>query len=137
MIHHVKGRDNPELYAHIWEGEPDDEGTTHKVLPYHLLSLCVDDYEQYADGCRGQQPDVGLDIADVRADYSALFSRGGPVILTPRSGTHACWVRQSNTTTRTRAPTARNGSSTTRSYFYEMGAYQVRGELLKWRSLLA
>ena len=71
----------PELYNHIWEGEPDDEGAARKVLPYKMLDLCVDAHRaglhKTADGLR----ECGLDIADGGQDNNAMCVRHGPTIL--------------------------------------------------------
>ena len=72
---------NPEMYAHIWEGQPADEVGDLVVLPYRMLLDCV---EAFKHGLHmGVSPwplDAGLDIADQGADWNALVARKGPVI---------------------------------------------------------
>jgi len=69
-------RDEPERYAHVWLGEPDDEGAERQVLPYALLEKCVTDREEL-----GGRVHAGLDVADSGADKNALVIRRGPMIL--------------------------------------------------------
>ena len=73
-------RDDPERYAHIWQGEPDDEGELPKVLPYFLAQICVD-----AWGRRSEEGHcyVGLDVADSDAggDKNAVAVRKGASIV--------------------------------------------------------
>lgn len=77
----------PERYAHIWLGEPDDEGSTRKVLPYGLLKDCIQAVEKgvvqligSAEALTGRVH-VGFDVADTGADRNALVARRGPMIF--------------------------------------------------------
>ena len=73
-------KNQPEMYPHMWEGEPDEEGTVRRVLPYRLLALCVEAYREYATQGFGAMPNMGLDIADTGGNFSALCQREGPII---------------------------------------------------------
>ena len=69
---------NNPRYAHIWEGEPDDEGEERLLLPYSLLQLCVDNYRPVSanrNTCHS-----GFDVADTGADSSAYAFRKGPCL---------------------------------------------------------
>ena len=75
-------KNNPELYLHVWEGEPDDEGAERKVLPYRMLLECVLAVRE------GLVPkritglmEAGLDVADTGAHYNALVGRRGPLLV--------------------------------------------------------
>ena len=73
-------RDEPERYAHIWLGQPDDGGGGRKVLPFVTLQRIVDNWDtlkQYAIG-RSQ---AGLDVADQGIDHNALVDREGPAMM--------------------------------------------------------
>ena len=73
-------KDNPDLYNHIWEGEPDDEGMDRDVLPYKMLQTCVQAFKDYSMHNFSGQREVGLDVADTGANWNALTMREGPVI---------------------------------------------------------
>ena len=90
-----------DRYAHIWLGDPDDEGETRKVLPYRLISQCIGalrdgklELEKH-DGTKilldvttapfQGRYDGGLDIADLGADKNALVFRKGPRIVSAES----------------------------------------------------
>ena len=75
-------KNNPELYNHVWEGEPDDETAERKVLPYRLLAECVLAFRE------GLVPkkitglmEAGLDVADTGTHFNALVGRRGPLIV--------------------------------------------------------
>lgn len=78
---------SPDLYAHIWEGEPDDEGQERKVLPYALAMECVDAWRKRPElvsdirdsGMMGI--DCGLDVADTGDAFNALVKRKGGLLL--------------------------------------------------------
>ena len=72
-------KDEPDRYAHIWLGEPDDEGGVRKVLPYAMIEKCVDAHTKLKLEGAGRI-DVGLDVADTGADRNALVARHGPLI---------------------------------------------------------
>ena len=72
-------RFNPDLYAHIWEGHPDDTGAERKLLPYAMLSDCVEAYGKYAEQATGMT-EVGLDVADTGVDMNAVVVRRGPCV---------------------------------------------------------
>ena len=71
-------RDEPDRYPHIWLGEPDDEGSARKVLPYAMLERCVDAHSKLDISGR---VDVGLDVADSGANKNALVARRGPRVF--------------------------------------------------------
>ena len=71
----------PERYAHTWQGEPDDEGLTRKLLTYRDLEKCVEAYEKYYMSIGSGRVDMGLDVADDGAAKNAMVWRRGPVIL--------------------------------------------------------
>ena len=73
----------PDRYAHIWLGEPDDAGQSRKVLPYALVQQCVDAWDR-----RGRllgRIHAGLDVADaeeaVGSNRCALAGRKGPALI--------------------------------------------------------
>ena len=70
----------PERYAHIWLGEPDDEGDVRKVLPYKLARLCMEAWHLRGDGEEGAVF-AGLDVADTGTDFNALVLRKGSCIF--------------------------------------------------------
>lgn len=72
----------PELYNHIWLGEPNDAGGESNLIPYKLLEACVEGYRQGLwKGVSETFPwESGLDIADQGVDWNALTMRQGPVI---------------------------------------------------------
>ena len=73
----------PESYAHIWLGEPDDEGAERKVLPYAIMDLCVKAWEKYDIKLDDVQGVVfgGLDVADTGTARNALGLRRGPCLF--------------------------------------------------------
>ena len=79
--------ETPELYAHIWEGEPDDGGGDRKILTYDILRNCIDAYRRgLHKQASGQLVlDAGLDIADGGGDSNALVIRRGPIIESAES----------------------------------------------------
>ena len=71
--------EEPERYAHVWLGKPDDADGDKQVLTYKVLQACVEAYR------RGLAPDgnitdAGLDIAEGGRDKCALAIRRGPVV---------------------------------------------------------
>lgn len=72
--------DEPDRYAHIWLGEPDDEAGVQKVLPYSWLQQCVEAYPLWAESGRTY---VGLDVADSDGggDKNAVAVRRGAALL--------------------------------------------------------
>ena len=77
----TKRREDPAEYMHVWAGEPDDGNADTTVLPYGLITPCVDAWEKGLHLQAERTPrDVGLDIADAGADSNALCGRAGPVI---------------------------------------------------------
>ena len=69
---------DPALYAHIWEGEPNDTALERKVLPYEMLRECVQAYQQGLHKEAWGSVHVGLDVAD--QGTNALVCRYGPVV---------------------------------------------------------
>ena len=76
-------RDEPDRYAHIWLGEPDDEGEARKVLPYAMLQACVEAWHKIAD--KSGRIHVGLDVADTGAACNAMVARRGPAVMNVES----------------------------------------------------
>ena len=78
-------KENPDMYLHIWNGEPDDEGQTRRVLPYAMVVECVEAYKRnpgLMQNLIGKvRVDGGLDVADTGDNYNALVLRAGPVII--------------------------------------------------------
>lgn len=73
-------RTNPDMYAHIWEGEPDDQGGEKKVLPFYLLEKCIEAYRQGKWSGQGIK-EIGLDIADSGENFNALVGKRGACIV--------------------------------------------------------
>ena len=74
-------RNEPERYAHIWLGEPDDVSSDRKVLPYDLLNMCVEAWPQRPSAEISGVVHCGLDVADTGADRNAIVARRGPELL--------------------------------------------------------
>ena len=74
-------RDDPELYRHIWEGEPMDEGADKRVMPYALVRDCVEAFRQNMAPAPGAFTNLGFDVADTGADKNSFVIRNGPTIL--------------------------------------------------------
>ena len=78
---------NSEMYAHIWEGDPDDEGDVRKVLPFAMVQECLDGWKEHSSYIRSITASkaipiyMGLDLADQGADYNALVVRQGPALI--------------------------------------------------------
>ncbi len=72
--------DNPDQYAHIWEGYPDDSGGDSRVLPFKDLEGCVKAYRDGLAEGLGGLVEGGLDIADQGDAYNTLIIRVGPAI---------------------------------------------------------
>lgn len=71
----------PERYPHIWLGEPDDVSDKRKVLPYHLLELCVQAWDApKPPECLNGLLHAGLDVADTGVDKNAYITRRGPAL---------------------------------------------------------
>ena len=72
-------REEPERYAHIWLGEPDDVSDARKVLPYALLNLCVEAWSaDRPPETRTGLVHAGLDVADTGIDRNVWVARRGP-----------------------------------------------------------
>ena len=68
----------PHRYAHVYLGQPDDEGADLKVLPYNRLDLALLEYKpERVEGI----PMAGFDVADAGADWNALVIRRGPAVV--------------------------------------------------------
>lgn len=79
----------PERYAHIWLGEPDDEGADRLVLPYQLIIKCVDAHKKLGltESDLDGRLHAGLDVADTGVDRNALVMRRGPLIVSAEQWT--------------------------------------------------
>ena len=129
-------RDEPERYAHIWLGQPDDEGAARKVIPYTLARECVDAWDRRVDGGRAY---VGLDVADSDGggDKNAYAVRRGPCLLHAEqwaSSDQGATTRRADAACREYAASAlyydRQGvGAGVRTYLREMGTlpYAARG----------
>ena len=76
-------KNQPERYAHIWLGEPDDEGLGNNVLPYALMEMCVEAWSKRPRNPAGAIEGsyyVGLDVADGGQDRNCMVTRKGPCI---------------------------------------------------------
>lgn len=73
-------KESPGEYEHTWEGEPADEGSGRKVLPYPMLVACREAYELHAREFTGGRLEVGLDIADTGDNFNVLAARRGPIL---------------------------------------------------------
>lgn len=80
---------HPEFYANVWEGVPDDEGSTLKVLPYAVVDECIQAWTKYNDFVNEIKQDqsipieLGLDVgaSGGENDVNAITVRKGPLIL--------------------------------------------------------
>ena len=72
--------EEPERYAHVWLGQPDDADGDKQVLTYKVLQACVEAYR------KGLAPDIqltdaGFDIAEGGRDKCSVTVRRGPTII--------------------------------------------------------
>ena len=74
--------EEPDRYAHIWLGEPDDGDADAQLLPYVLASKCVEAFEKglAPDEAAAPVTDAGLDIAEGGKDKCSTVVRVGPTI---------------------------------------------------------
>ena len=77
MAEHCK-RIMPERYAHIWLGEPDDEGSAFKLIPYAWLDACLKLFALRSE--ISSTPHIGCDVAAGGQNRSALAVRAGPAL---------------------------------------------------------
>ena len=76
----------PNLYTHIWEGEPDDGDASTTVLPYSYLKSCTDAWKAGWHLKADLTPaHGGLDIADAGDNHNALVTRTGPLVTYAKS----------------------------------------------------
>jgi len=74
-------REDPDLYLHVWAGEPDDVAGDTCVLSYRMALACVRAYREGLHRSADLTPvHAGLDIADGGDDRNALCIRRGPVV---------------------------------------------------------
>ena len=75
-------RDFPELYPHVWEGMPNDEGADLRVLEYKRVDQAVEAYRMgLAEEVKfAGYVEVGFDVAHMGANKNALVRRRGPVV---------------------------------------------------------
>lgn len=69
----------PERYAHVWEGQPDDNSHEKVILPFHWLLKAVDAHKRLGIKPTGWKHG-GLDIADTGDDENCLALRHGPLL---------------------------------------------------------
>lgn len=72
----------PELYKHVWEGQPASMSDAYTVLPYNMLRRCIDAHKKI--GNAGGHPYGGLDLApgeEEKHDKNAITTIKGPVVL--------------------------------------------------------
>ena len=73
--------EDPDRYAHVWLGQPDDGDADKQVLTYGMLQACV---EAWRLGLMHESSatveDTGLDMAEGGADKCAQVIRVGPVV---------------------------------------------------------
>ena len=122
-------KENPERYAHIWDGEPDDASAARKVIPMALLNLCVEHWDKRPQP-RGAIVTSGLDVADTGADYNAFTLRSGPELF--------AFARWRGSLTFTTSETARKaaklaGDEDTAALYYDIGGpgAGIRGPMLE------
>ena len=72
-------RDNPLLYDHVWEGQPNDQGAANKILPYGMLRKCVEAWPMRPE--RGAFGIAGFDVADSGKDANVMAMRSGPELF--------------------------------------------------------
>ncbi len=71
---------DPDRYAHIWEGEPDDSPNGKVLLPMAKLMKCVDAHKKLGWKPSGVRHG-GLDVADSETgDHNAFARRQGPLV---------------------------------------------------------
>ena len=72
----------PEMYAHIWLGEPDDSGEAKVLLPYTAVEACVDAHKQLGINVEslGGKHHAGLDVSDTGPGKNSFVERFGPLI---------------------------------------------------------
>ena len=72
---------DPNTYAHVWLGEPDDNDAGRQILPHVVLRECVAAYREGLHEKADLTPvDMGMDIAEGGADKCAQIIRRGPVV---------------------------------------------------------
>ena len=72
--------EDPDLYAHIYLGVPDDGSADTKILTYSMLKSCVDAYHMAPPREEVGVVDVGFDISDGGVDSNAVVARRGPCV---------------------------------------------------------
>ena len=70
----------PDTYAWVWEGKPNDADAATAVLPYSIGRLCVQAYEKYAAKHKQGIQYAGLDLAEGGKNKCALVVRDGPCV---------------------------------------------------------
>ena len=71
-------KDNPDHYLHIWEGAPDDAGEVPRIMPYRMVSACVEAFREGLHHGVSGPAHAGLDVGDT--GYNGLALRRGPVL---------------------------------------------------------
>ena len=76
-------RNDPGLFPHTWLGEPIEDGSIRRVLPFDLVEQCIIDENDpivtMAD--IAGRVDAGLDVADAGGDRNVLAMRRGPLLF--------------------------------------------------------
>ena len=121
-------RVQPELYDHIWLGEPDDEGEERKVLPRSLIQPCIDAWDEHGKHEVGRSPyHAGLDVADSGKNLNAYVIRCGASI------THVEQWRAKSLGETTRRAHGINESKSVSVMYYDVGGVGagVRSHLME------
>ena len=73
--------EEPDRYAHVWLGMPDDADAGRQVLTYTMLADCVKAWKLgLHKRATAVQQDMGLDVAEGGADKCAQVIRIGPTV---------------------------------------------------------
>lgn len=74
----------PDMFEHIWMGQPNDGDASTQILPYKVVKSCVEMWDKRPDDSdlrkSNIRTDMGVDIALGGADKCAAVVRTGPVV---------------------------------------------------------
>ena len=71
----------PSLYPWVWLGTPNDGDATHQILPYEIVSKCVEAWPMRPEVGSSVLCDFGFDIAEGGRDKCATVGRIGPCVV--------------------------------------------------------